>query len=362
MERLGIAYSITGNYVLKTLPSLVSVLENNRRCRAEDKVEIEVFFYIQDIDEKGGQIERLKQVCESYSVKLHVIDSSECIAALEKAGDEAYNDSLVIDLYVVAPSMLDVDYNVLFLQSDVVMNHGHSLKKLAEYDFEGGKKSCASTIDMQSCPLIKSVMPLPKEQHLFNDGVFLTSPRLYKEHNTFGQYIDSVQERGWKFYPYWNVLRSGYGLRNELSVLPIQYQIYPAWRMLKIPQWKKMFLLENADYYSDEELEQALADPVFIHYINFIVKKPWHRDIPREYKKLGYWPYQDIWNDYADLLGNREALMEPWIMSKTEKIKRICFDYFKFLYVPLCRLFYKKEVLQRNRIIEGLSDKDRRKD
>lgn len=358
MRRLGIAYSITEKYVLLVLPSLVSVLENNRKCEEADKVEIEVFFYTLDIDE--SQCERLKEVCKTYSVNCHVIDSSECIKALEMAGDEAYQDSLVIDLFVVAPSMLDVDYNVLFLHSDVVMNHGHSLKELAEYDFEGGKKSCASTIELQDCPLIKKVMPLPKEQHLFNCGVFLVSPRLYKEHSTFEQYIHSVKERGWKFYPYWNVLRNGYGLRNELSVLPIKYQVYPAQKMLKIPQWKKMFLLEKAEYYSDEELEQALADPVFIHYVNFIVRKPWHRDIPKEYKKTGYWPYQDIWNYYADLLGNREALLEPWHMSRMEKMKRICFDYFRFLYVPLCRYFYKREVLQRNRIIDGLSDKDRR--
>lgn len=358
MRRLGIAYSITGNYVWKTLPSLVSVLENNRSAGADEQVELEVFFYILDIDEK--QIERLKRICESYAAPLHIIDSAECIEALEKAGDEAYNDSLVIDLYVVAPSLLDVDYNVLFLQSDVVMNHGHSLKSLAEYDFEGGKKSCASTIDTQSCRLIKGVMPLPEDQHLFNDGVFLTSPKLYKEHDTFGQYIESIQERGWKFYPYWNVLRSGYGLRNELCVLPMKYQVYPAQRMLKITQWKKIFLLEDAEYYSDEEIEQALADPVFIHYINFIVRKPWHQDIPKRYQKIGYWPYQDIWNHYADIAGGREALMEPWHMSKMERIKRIFYDYFRAVYAPLCRYFYKREVLQRNRIIEGLSDKEER--
>ena len=42
--KLGIAYSVTGNYVKKTLPSLLSVLENNARCEEEKQVDICVFF------------------------------------------------------------------------------------------------------------------------------------------------------------------------------------------------------------------------------------------------------------------------------------------------------------------------------
>lgn len=358
MEKLGIAYSVTGNYVLKTLPSLASVLENNRKCSEEEQVDITVFFYILNPDDQ--QVISLKKLCDQYTVPLKIFDSQEYIDILEKAGDEAYNDSLVIDLYVIAPSTLDVDYNVLFLQSDVVMNEGHSLLKLAKYDFEGGKKSCASTIDMQSSRMIKQIIPFSNDQHLFNDGVFLTSPKLYKEHDTFGQYIASVKERGWKFYPYWNVLRSGYGLRNELCVLPVKYQIYPAQKMLKISQWKKIFALDDAEYYSDAELEEALKNPVFIHYINFIVKKPWNDDLPRQYRKNGYWPYQDIWNHYADLMGNRKEMIEPWNKTFMEKIKRVCFDYFRCIYVPLCTYFYRKETYTRNNIINSLSDQDRR--
>lgn len=356
--QLGIAYSITGNYVLKTLPSLLSVLENNKNCPKSMQVDLKVFFYIMNIDDL--QVGKLKKVCDSYGVEVQIFDSAPYIDALEKAGDEAYNDSLVIDLYVIAPSILQVKYNVLFLQSDVVMNHGCSLLDLAKYDFDAGKKSCASTIDLQSSPIIKGIMPLLRNQHLFNDGVFLTSPKLYKEHDTFGQYIESVKERGWKFYPYWNVLRSGYGLRNELCILPVKYQIYPAQRMLKVSQWKKIFDLKDTEYYTDAELEEALENPIFIHYINFIVKKPWNNDIPREYKKQGYWPYQDIWIYYADLLGNREELVEPWDMTFIEKIKRFFFDYFRWLYIPLCTYYYKKEVFKRNNIINSLSEQDRR--
>lgn len=357
-SKLGIAYSITGNYVLKALPSLISVLDNNRKCSEENRVDLKVYFYI--LDKEEAQIARLKEVCDSYNTELQVIDSADYIDALEKAGDEAYNDSLVIDLFLIVPSLLDVDYNMLFLQSDVVMNHGHSLVDLARYDFEGGKKSCASTIDLQSSPMLKAVMPLSKTQHLFNCGVFLASPKLYKEHNTFGQYIDSVKERGWKFYPYWNVLRNGYGLRNELSILPVKYQIYPGQKMLKISQWKKIFGLENAEYYADMELEEALSNPVFVHYINFIVKKPWNNDIPRKYKKLGYWPYQDIWNYYADLLGDRQTWIEPWNMTYMEKVKRLFFDYLRPLYTYICAYFYRKQVIKRNNIIYSLLDKDRK--
>lgn len=357
VPKLGLAYSITGNYVEKTLPSLLSVLENNRNCEEGQKVELYVFFYILNIEK--GPIAGLKALCDKYGVPLQVIDSQECVDVLEKAGDEAYNDSLVIDLYVVAPSLLEVDYNVLFLQSDVVLNKGKSLYDLATYDFENGRKSCASTIDMQSSPMIKDVIPMPSDQHLFNDGVFLTSPKLYREHKTFEKYAESVKERGWKFYPYWNVLRSGYGLRDELCVLPMEYQVYPAQKMLTIKQWQYIFGLRRADYYSADEIKKALEDPVFIHYINFIVKKPWTRDLPKQYKKQGYWPYQDIWLYYADILENKNAMWEKWDKTKTEKIKRFFFDYFRGFYVLLCAFFYAKDVKRRNNIIRNLTEEDR---
>jgi hypothetical protein len=358
-KKFGIAYSITGNYVKKTLPSLLSVLDNNANCEEETQVDIKVFFYIQNID--TNELKCLEDLCDKYKVPLEVIDSQECIDALERAGDVAYNDSLVIDLYVVAPSRLDVDYNVLFLQSDVVLNHGKSLYDMAVYDFNNGKKSCASTIDLQSSPMIKGVIPLKSDEHLFNDGVFLTSPRLYKEHHTFEQYAESVKEKGWKFYPYWNVLRSGYGLRNELCVLPIKYQIYPAQKMMKISQWIKIFGLKKADYYKKDEIENALEDPIFIHYINFIVKKPWNRDIPFNYRKERAWPYQEIWNHYADKLGIREELLENWEKTPTEKIKRIFYAFIRPVYVLLCTYFYKKEVKNRNSIINSLTENDRYK-
>lgn len=354
--KLGIAYSVTGNYVKKTLPSLLSVLESNARCEEEKQVDICVFFYIQDIEQKS--VDCLKKLCDKYKVPVEVFDSQECIDALEHAGDVAYNDSLVIDLYVVAPQRLDVDYNVLFLQSDVVLNHGKNLYELAIYDFEKGKKSCASTIDLQSSPMIKEVIPLGGDQHLFNDGVFLTSPKLYREHHTFEKYAESVKEKGWKFYPYWNVLRSGYGLRDELCVLPLAYQVYPAQYMLKVSQWIKMFGLEKADYYTKDEIERALENPIFIHYVNFIVKKPWHKDLPASYRKEKVWPYQEVWNCYADMLGMREELLESWNKTKTEKMKRFFYDHLRWLYVLLCTYFYKKEVRKRNGIIRNLSDSD----
>lgn len=354
MERrkLGVAYSVTGDYVLETLPSLVSILENNREQSEEEKVELKIFFYIQNQDYK--QVDRISRVCNQYDVELEIIDASEYISILADAGDKEYNGSLVIDLFLIVPSVLDVDYNILFLQSDVIMNYGHSLVELARYDFKGGRYSCASTIDMQSSPMIKAVMPLSKNHHVFNCGVFLVSPRLYKEHDTFDQYAFSVKERGWKFYPYWNVLRNAYGLRKELCILSAKYQVYPGQSMLKISQWKKIFWLRAAEYYSDEELKEALADPVFIHYINFIVRKPWYIDLPARYKSKGFWPYQDVWNHYANLAGVREELIKPWKMTKLEKLKRFFYDYFPGLYVATCAYFYKKEVIERNKIIEEI--------
>lgn len=355
--KLGIAYSITGNYVLKTIPSLLSILENNQKCNEEEQVDLSVFFYILDIEDRA--IIKLQEVCDHYNVPLEINDAKEYIACLQNAGDVAYGGSLVNDLFIAVLDKLNVDYNVLFIENDVVLNHNCSLKELAEYDFENGKKSCASTIELQNCTAIRNVMPLLQSQYIFNCGVVLASPILYQKHNTFKQYSDSVEEKGWKFYPYWNVLRNAYGLRNELCILPMKYQVYPAQKMLKPSQWLRIFGLQKGDYYSDDEIAEAIEAPVFIHYVNFIVKKPWIKDLPMKYRKEGYWPFQDVWNYYADLVGIRESLMECWDKTFPEKVKRCFFDHSTLIYVWLCTVFYGREVKRRNRIIYGLNDADK---
>lgn len=357
MEKLGIAYSITGNYVLKTLPSLVSVLENNRICSEEERVELKIFFYI--LENNDLQIIELKKVCDEYNVQLEIIDSQQCIEKLEKAGDKKYLGSLVNDVFLAAFDSMDIDYNVLFLESDVVLNYNHTLKELALFDFDGGRKSCASTIELQNCAEIKKVMPLLPNQHVFNCGVMLASPKLYQNHNTFKQYANSIEERGWKFHPYWNVLRNAYGLRNELCILPMRYQVYPAQRMLRIDQWMKIFGMEKENYYSNNEIEEAIRDPIFIHYVNFIVKKPWIRDWPKKYKKEGSWPFQDVWNYYAELLELRNELMEDWNKTFLEKVKRFLYNYNTTIYVWLCSFFYSREVKSRNKRIYSFSENDK---
>ncbi len=192
---------------------------------------------------------------------LQIFDSRRFIEILKEAGASEYQGSLLIDLHMVVPETMDVDYNVLFLQNDVVMNHDNSLYELAVYDFEKGKKSCASTIDMQSSPMIKRVIPLSKSQHIFNDGVFLVSPKLYKEHHVYDKYLHFMKEKGAKFYPYKNVLRNAYALRDELCILPMRYQVYPGQRMLSISQWFCIFGISEGEYYTVEEIDSALESP-----------------------------------------------------------------------------------------------------
>ncbi len=354
LPQLGLAYTITREYVLRTLPSLVSILENNSRCRECERVDLSVFFYIQNIDENSGAIRKLKEICNEYNVKLHITDSNYYVDILKEIGDKEYNGSYVIDLFLVVPEYLDVSYNVLFLQSDVVMNYGQPLYELAQYDFEGGRKSCASTIDMENSSMVKKVVPLSERQYVFNCGVFLVSPKNYKKHGVFNQYVESIKEKGWKFNSYFNVLRNAYGLKNELCILPMKYQVYPGQKMLNISQWKQIFGLDDEQYYTDKEIEEALSDPVFVHYINFVVKKPWNEDMPRKYKYVGYWPYQKIWIDYAKLLGIKEVLCEPWEKTLHEKIKRFFYDFCCPIYVFLCTLFYKRDVMRCNRAVYKL--------
>ena len=63
------------------------------------------------------------------------------------------------------------------------MNKNQNLYELAVFNFENEKKCCASTIDMQSSPIVKKESRLKENEHIYNTNeIFLLNPKLYIRH------------------------------------------------------------------------------------------------------------------------------------------------------------------------------------
>lgn len=345
ISRLGVVYASSDAYAMQTMTSLTSVLDNNSMAQAEKRVELDVYVYTDQWSDQS--VQNLMKIGEQYHVAIEVRRPEEVVDKLKEIGIEPYRGSYMMDAKIIIPLEIETEYNLLFLESDIVMNRGETLYDLACYQFEEGKKSCASVIDMQSSRMIKEVVGLDEKHHVFNTGVFLVNPILYRKHDTVGQIVRAIEEKG-MLLPYKDVLRNAYGFRNEISVLPMKYEVYPGQKMIKVDQWMRIFGLDYKEYYSRAEIDAALEKPCFIHYIDFIVSKPWLRD---EFEKKGMWPYIDVWEFYQDKTVYRNIDKAEWDRTNKEKVKRFVFKYFRMLWIEMCTISYKRDVKRRNTMI-----------
>ena len=145
------------------------------------------------------------------------------------------------------------------------------------------------------------------------------------------------------------MVRNGYVLRNVIVPLPMKYQIYPPMnRLIREKDWMFIFGLSYNEYYSKNEINEATANPVFVHYINWIVKKPW-LSYPYIKEKI---PFFDEWDKYQNLTNYKKIKKLDYQISITERIRYFMFHYFYHVYIFICGLVYRLEVKKRNSIVK----------
>lgn len=348
LPKIGVVLATNDAYAMPTCVTLCSVLENNKNAEPEFQVEVIAYVYAENWSKSN--IEKLHILAEQNGCELHIMDPTAIYERLSRTIEsDTYAGTFAAEVRLFAPMEIDVDYNLICLDSDVAMISGSNLFELATYDLRQYNACCASTIDMQSSRIVKSVANMGKEDHVYNiDGIFLVNPKLYREHN-LDELLEKESKRvAYVLNPYWMMVRNGYVLRREIVPLPMKYQVYPPMKgMIKEKDWMYIFALNYDEYYSHEEIEDALEHTVFVHYINWIIRKPW-QSYP--YVK-GEIPYHDEWDKYQSLTPYKVEIKPVHEASKSEIFRYKLYKYFYKLYVLVCGIAYRKDVKKSNRIV-----------
>ena len=343
---LGVVYCANNDYVMPTCISLCSVLENNRNAPTNEQVELSVHIFAEKWTDASVQI--ITEMVKKYSVDLFFYDPEKIIEKLQKLDPEPWCGTYSADVRLYVAEYIDVDYNVCCLDSDVIMNKDQNLYELAIFDFDIKKKCCASTIDMQSSPIVKKEAKLKSNEYIYNtNGIFLLNPRLYIQQGTIECFEAASKQIALIYKPYKDVLRNAYALKDKITPLPMKYQVYPGQKLLAIRQWLFIFALKKTEYYSKEEIKAALDKPVFIHFVNFIVQKPWYKT------HISHFPFLDAWEYYRSLTVFNNLTPLEVRSERIEVIKRFFYKYLRSMYVFLCGVAYRLDVHQRNKKIRN---------
>lgn len=352
MERIGVVLATNDAYAMQTTVLLCSILENNANAANERKVDIIVYLYADNWTEQSINV--ILELGKRYDCRIDIKNPKPLYEHLQKIMGEPWagkhnnldSSTYAPDIRVVVADEIQEDYNLLCLDSDMIMVSGTDLYELATWKF--GKGCCASVIDFQNNAKIKKSIGLKEENIIFNNGIFLVNPKLYREYN-----VSEIIEHDFKkvsdiFSIYYNVTRNAYAFRNLIETLPLKYMIFPPMKdMIKKNDWLWIFDIDRRNYYSDSEIEEAVQQPVFVHYINWIVRKPWNR---YPYIKEAI-PYHDEWDKYQNLTPYKVDEKPAHLASKSEILRYKLFKYFYGLYVFICGMAYRNNLKKRNKIV-----------
>lgn len=285
MNGLKVVYSCDETYVPHTGISMLSLFENNK-CFEH----ITVYFIHKDVTENSLHLLRI--LAEKYHRKLIIRPIDEITSRLDIKSTGRHIETIYVKLFL--GQLTDLD-KVLYIDSDTIINR--SLAGLWEIDISEVLVAGVDTTSVEPKPLLG----LEKTDKFINDGVALLNLDLFRKLNIEDKFVTAIAE--YEGDP--PVLSEG--IINKVCKGNI-LSIHPKYNLLSGLIGYKFDRFSYMDsYYSKEVIEEAIDDPVIIHYLSAFFNRPWNiqcthpfKDSYLHYKSLSYWKYMPSINQKLD--------------------------------------------------------------
>lgn len=271
---LNIVYSCDEAYVEHTGISMLSLFENNM-----DFEHITVNFIHKDVSETSLSL--LKELAEEYDRELLIVPIQEINSRLKIRTTGRHIETVYVKLFLGQLTGLE---KVLYIDSDTIINS--SLRGLWELDISNVLVAGVDTTSVDS----KSLLGLLKSDKFINDGVVLLNLSLFRQLNIEDEFVSAIA----KYDGDPPVLSEGIinaVCKGRILSLHPKYNLMSGLIGYKFDRFSQM-----DSYYSRSEIEEAIENPVIIHYLSAFFNRPWNiycshplRNKYLYYKSLSYW-------------------------------------------------------------------------
>ncbi len=269
MDELNILYSTDDNYSQHAAASMYSLLDKNRDF---DKINI----YI--IDDNIG-----KECKDKFYTLISGFKNTEItfyrFEEIEKNIPQNDMTGFAKAGYArLFPSSICHKEKLLYIDCDTIVNA--SLRELWEYDLEdnilGGVQDNPAFYSLAS-------VGMTKKHRYINSGVLLIDLKKWKEFKTEEIILDFIKNsQGFVAHHDQGIINGV--LKDRIKILPPKFNSMPQFFDTKAKQIKSLYDIDN--YYTQNELDEAVKNPVIVHYITKFYNRPWFKSCTHPLKNL----------------------------------------------------------------------------
>ena len=304
MNELNILYATDSNYSQHAAASMYSLLKNNK-----DFEKINIYIIDDNISDECKDKFNL-MISEFKNASLIFYPFSKLKENIPQNDKTGYAQVGYARLFL--SEILNKE-RILYIDCDTVINS--SLKELWEYDLEGNVLG-----GIQDNPTLFALteVGMSKAHRYINGGVLLIDLVKWKEFNAEEKILKMIEEHNGFVMHHDQGIVNGV-LKDNIKILPPKFNTMSQFFDTKAKHIKSLYDIET--YYTQKELDEAVKNPVIIHYISKFYNRPWFKSCTHPLKNL-----------YIENLEKTpfEVKLFDGELSKKVKLRRFVFNHFPF--------------------------------
>jgi len=313
MDTLNVLYSTDSNYAPHAAASIYSLLDNNK-----DFEKIDIYIIDDNISDECKA--KFYKMISGFSNANLIFYPFENLKPKLKIKETWY--SMIGYARLMLSEITDAE-KILYIDCDTIVNG--SLKELWETDIEG---YCVGGVQDNPALYAIEAIGMNENDRYINGGVLFINLKKWREDNIEEKIIQMLKDHNG------SVLHHDQGIvngvcKNSIKIIHPKFNTMSQFFLMNAKQMKSLSDVKN--YYTQDDLDEAIKNPVIIHYINKFYNRPWFKSCSH--------PLKDLYIKNLSKTPFKVELKEG-SQKNSVKIRKFVFEHFPFfIYYAMERIF-----------------------
>lgn len=275
MKRVNVLYQFDNNYAAYGGISIYSLIEN---C---DK-ETELHIYLAAMNVAEENVTKLNKLCDNEHSFIHWLDVSKAIDYINSMETGEWNGSKAtwLKIFLIQDLPDDVE-KIVYIDSDTIV--AGDISEFAKLNL--GDSPVAMAYDSVGQQYAKAI----GTKAYYNAGVIVYNVSVWKQPGFFEDMLSHLKKNVANYPDNDQRLLNDY-FRGKIYTLPMRFNFQGVHRMYSPKTYLSVYNYDT--YYTKEQMEEAKASPVILHFFRIFGRYPWEKD--------NIHPDLTVFNEYKD--------------------------------------------------------------